>query len=1145
MRFLLAVWLLLLALTQPLQARPRPMRFERLSIEEGLSQSVVNCILQDSSGFLWFGTQSGLNRYDGYGFTVYRHDPEDPASLASDWILALLEDPGGDLWIGTEGGGLARWQRDSDSFLTYRHLPADPASVPGDWVVALARDPTGILWIGTRDSGLGAFDPRAGTFRRYRHDPAVPGSLASDHVLALLVDRAGDLWIGSTGGLDRFEPGSGTFVPHRHDPADPRSLSDDRVRVLLEDGRGALWAGTHRGLNRALEPRSGAFERFLHDPAAGGSLSHDWVRSLLEDADGRLWVGTDGGLDLWQEGSGVSESGLTKPGTFAGYRPDGGPHSLGSEQIVYLHQDKSGILWIAAAGAGLNKWNPSSWSFPHLRSDDPAASNNVLAISEDPGGGLWIGTFGGGLERLDRASGDRVRYAHDPRDARSLSDDRVTALLHDRHGSLWVGTVAGGLDRLDAASGSFEHHRHDPGRPESLAADAVTALHEDSGGRLWIGTLGGGLNLYTGAGSFQSFRHDPGDPTSLDSDRVFALAEDEAGRLWLATDGGGLNRFNPLTEAFLVLQHDPADAGSLSSNDLLAVHVDPQGQLWIGTKGRGLDRLESLDEATGRAVFQHYRRADGLPDENIWGIRSGASGALWLATNQGLSRFEPESGTFKNYDVSHGLQANEFNLGAHFSSPSGELFFGGVSGLNAFFPERIEGARHTPPVVLTSFTKVHQPARFERPLFDVSEIGLSHRDYAFSLEFAVLDFAAPGKNRYRYRLEGFEDNWIDNGHRRWVSFTNLDPGRYLLRVQGAGSAGVWNEQGPQIRIAIAPPPWKTWWAYALYALALAAAAGGMFAVYSQHQEAVRQRAVAGHERERVAERERLIEEQEGLVSERERLILERELLAEKHEEILAELARSNAKLGRKNAELERFNYTVTHDLKSPLVTIKGFLGMLQRDLGRDDRERVEHDIRRVNSAADKMQTLLEELLELSRVSDPRRLELRQVRLNDIVAEAFELIAGMTLQRGLEVEVDPELGVVMGDPVRLLQVFQNLLANAIRYMGDEPSPRVEVGERSGGIFFVRDNGAGIDPRFHHKIFELFERLEAGGEGSGVGLAVVKRIVELHGGRVWVESEGEGQGSTFCFTLGDGRREDEELLCPASVASEMGERGLKRA
>ncbi len=1115
-----------------LEARPRAMRFEQLSNEDGLSQSIVNCILQDRTGFLWLGTQNGLNRHDGYGFKVYRRDAEEPSSLGHDFIMALSEDPTGDLWIGTEGGGLARWRRATDSFQNHRHDPQDPHSLSGDRVVDLERDRTGVLWIATLDAGLNRLEEAAKdgsvSFRHYRHDPADPDSLAHDQLGAVYEDSLGQLWVGTWGGLDLLDARQSRFTHYRHDPQDPHSLADDRVRAIVEDDRGALWVGTLGGLHR-FDRQSGRFERFLHDPADPTSLSHDWVRALFEDAAGRLWIGTDGGLNLWQEES----------ASFAGYHPDpADPKSLGSDQVLALYQDRGGVLWISTIGTGVSKWNPGTWSFPHYWSDDDdGASNMVLAISEDSAGSLWVGTFGGGLDWIERGVGPepRTRYRHDPRDPDSLGDDRVTTLLHDREGALWVGTIGSGLNRLTAGSRSFERYRHDPSRPRSLSADAVTTLHQDGSGRLWVGTYGAGLNLHLGDGAFRRFSHDPDDPQSLSHDRPVSISEDSSGQLWVATDGGGLNRFLTVTEAFLRIEHDPADPHSLASNELSVVHVDAADRLWVGTKGHGLDRLERLELATGQAVFHNTSRAEGLPDDAVWGLQSDASGWLWIATDNGLSKLDPETGGIVTYTASHGLQSNEFNHGAHYRSPSGELFFGGVNGFNAFFPERIEANQHVPPVVLTGFTRLGQPVRFEQPVFDVSRVSLGYRDHSFTFEFAALDFTVPNENRYRYRLEGFHDNWIDNDTRRWVSFTNLDPGRYLLRVQGSNSDGVWNQQGAQIAIDVAPPPWRTWWANALYALGLAAAILGVSSFYRQRRRAERERELAERDRER-AERDRAIAERDRQrVAERERLIEERERMAERQEELLAELGRKNAQLGRKNAELERFNYTVTHDLKSPLVTIKGFLGMLQHDIGRDDSKRVEHDIGRITAAADKMQALLEELLDLSRVSDPRRLARKEVALNDLVGESLDLVEGLYAERGVEIEVDPRLPVVMADPVRLLQVYQNLLTNAVKHMGDQPSPRVEIGVRPGepsdrehsraaNIFFVRDNGSGVDPRYHHQIFELFERLDATRGGSGVGLAVVKRIIELHGGRVWVESKGEGHGSTFCFILGDVAPED---------------------
>ncbi|MEM7351964.1 MAG: two-component regulator propeller domain-containing protein [Acidobacteriota bacterium] len=1095
----------------------RPMRFEQLSIEDGLSQSVVNCIVQDSAGFLWLGTQDGLNRYDGYEFVVYRHDPRDETSLGHDWIMAIAEDSSGDLWIGTEGGGLSRWHRASDTFSRYRHDPDDPQSLSDDRIIDLNLDRAGTLWVGTLGAGLNRFDRATSTFERFRHDPADSSSLAHDRVGVIHEDRAGRLWVGTWGGLDLFDRERRVFRHHRHDPHDATSLTDDRVRTILEEQNGSLWIGTRAGLNRVMlatekaSPATGIalrFERHLADSRRSGRLSDDWVRALLQDQAGRLWVGTDGGLNLWHE---TEER-------FTSYHPRPVDRdSLHSDHIVQLYQDWSGILWIGTVGGGLHKWNPADWALEHYRSiSDDGASRSIFAVTEDPRGGLWLGTFGGGVERVDRGTGVRRRLTHDPADPSSLSDDRVTALLSDRQGGLWIGTVAGGLNHYDPVSDRFVHHRHDPTRGDSLAANGVTALHQDGEGRLWVGTYGGGLDRYEGEGSFRHFAYPPADSTCLGGNRVFGIAEDASGYLWLATDGGGLDRLDPTTGTLLHLHHDPDAADSLAGNEVISVHVDPSGQLWVGTKGRGLDRLLSLDETTGSARFANISLADGLPDGTISGLRSDLDGRLWLSTNRGLVRLDPASGELLSFDTDHGLQSNEFNLGAHYRNAEGELFFGGVNGLNVFRPEQLQLNRHRPSLVVTAVSKINQPSSLGKPAFALAELELAHTDYFFSVEMAALDFTAPQENRYRYRLEGFDEDWVDLGPRRRVTFTNLDAGHYTLRLQGANNDGLWNEDGTAIRISVAPPPWRSVWAYGLYILALVTA---LELLVRLHQRKI--------DRERaIAERER------GLATERQRLLTEREALIEE--------------LEAKNAELERFNYTVSHDLKSPLVTIKGFLELLRKDASVGDLERVRHDVRRITSAADRMRNLLDELLELSKVGrDIKPME--EVPLTAVAREALDLIGGPAQGR-VEVVLDPELPIVFGDRIRLRQLYQNLLANAVKYMGDQSTPRVEVGWRqetakqeasrperarpqalgaasistpAETVFFVRDNGVGIDDEHQEKVFGLFERLDPIGsnDGTGIGLALAKRIVEMHGGSIWVESQGAGRGSAFCFTLPD--------------------------
>ncbi len=1100
--------------------------FHRLSREQGLSQVTVTCLLQDRTGFLWVGTQDGLNRYDGYGFRVYKNDPTDPRSLPTNWIEVLAEDRDGNLWVGTQGGGLARWERATGTFVRVPLDPPDPSSPPSVRVRALAFDRRGDLWAGTFRSGAARI-AAGGEVERFRHDPSDPASLSDDRVRAIYEDRAGNLWIGTLAGLDLYDrasPGraTGSFRHLRHDPGDPRSLSDDRVTAILLDHRGALWVGTEQGLNRR-DP-GGGFVRFLHRPEDPASLSHDHVGALLEDRSRRLWVGTDGGLNL-----------LPGPGAgFVRYRHDpGDPRSLSSDRVLALHEDRGGVLWVGTQSAGLNRWNPNTWSFAHYRADPANAgglsSNSVFAFSEDAAGRLWIGTFGGGLNVLDRSSGDFRHFRHDPADPASLPGDRVAVLHHGRDGTLWVGTAASGLGRLDAlpdppAGGTFRTYRHDPEDPGSLSDYTVSALYEDRGGVLWVGTFRGGLNrLDRDSETFTHFRHHPDRPESLSDDSVTALAEDAEGRLWVGTFGGGLNRMRrPLVgrgveaqrpgASFRRLRHQEGHPQGLSNDTIYALHVDREGALWAGTQV-GLNRLQisppapqggsghparqlsppapegALEELGEEAVFRHYFERDGLASDVVYGILPDDGGGLWLSTNSGLSRLDPATGAIESYRASHGLQGDEFNWGAHYRSESGELFFGGHGGFNAFYPDRIASNAALPPVVMTSFTKLGQPLHFGRPVEDVGEIELGHRDDLFSVEFAALDFTAPEENRYRYRLEGLNDAWIDLGSRRRVTFTDLAPGRYVLRVQGANNDGVWNQEGAAVRIAVQPPWWQTWWFRGLGFLAVA---GALLALHRRTMGRAERRQRQLAEAERAAEREELI-----------------------------------ARLEAKNTELERFTYTVSHDLKAPLVTIKGFLGFLKRDAaavaaGRGTVERMENDIERINAAAAKMHVLLEDLLQLSRIGRQVQ-ELEEVPFAEVAREAVEIVGGQIDERRVEVHLAPDLPVVRGDRARLVEVVQNLLQNAVKYMGDQAAPRVEIGAASNGkvpALFVRDNGIGIEPRYHDKVFDLFHRLSADSEGTGVGLALVKRIVELHGGRVWVESEGEGRGSTFWFTLGEG-------------------------
>jgi len=792
-----------------------PMRFDRISLDDGLSQSNVFAILQDSDGLMWFGTENGLNRYDGYDFKIYKRQRGNPDALLNDYIFDVAEDASGRLWIATNGGGLALMDR-NEMFTSFRHDPSDAASVSSNSIRTLLVDVDGSLWLGTRGAGVDRFDPELGTAKNYSFGEVDDPSRNVNEVYALFRDGEGVLWVGTNDGLVALDPLTGEFTRYTHSPDDAGTLSGHKVRSVLEDSRGELWVGTYgSGLNR-FDRESGTFEHFRHDAAKPASLSGDRVSAIYEDRAGRLWIGTDAGLNLLKRQS----------GSFMHAKNDRqDPLSLGGDAITTIAEDRSGLLWVGTRNDGLSKWNPRSWALGYETARDLSASGesqpNVTSFVEDPAGTLWIGTFGDGLHAVDRANGSITAYRHDPENADSISDNRVMSLMQDRAGQIWVGTMRGGLNRLDPATGETTVFRHDPEDPASIAANGIMAIFEDSAGNVWAGTYGGGANRFDRAtGTFTRFLPSDDDPVSISSARVRAFAEDPGGMIWMATDAGGLNLFDPATGEFHHFRHDPFDPATIADDTIYSLDVDAEGTLWVGTQGGGLDRVVGSVSDPDAIRFENVSQADGLTNDVIYGLEVDQTGTVWVSTAYGISRYNPATGKIRNMHRKDGLQSEEFHSGAHYQSQSGELFFGGPNGYNAFRPDAVTAADVVPLVMLTGVFSGNDPIKADKPIDETEGLELSHNQDTISFEFAALDYAAPARNQYRYKLEGFDEEWIDLGNRRRVTYTDLDDGAYLLRVQAANADGVWNTAGLSIPVRVAPAPWDTWWAWLGYVAAV-------------------------------------------------------------------------------------------------------------------------------------------------------------------------------------------------------------------------------------------------------------------------------------------------------------------------------------
>ena len=768
-------------------------RFEHLTSADGLPHNVVFTLARDATGFLWMGTQGGPTRYDGIEFVPWRHRPEDPDSLALDDVSLIVPDGEDSLWFATWGRGLDRFDLESERFEHHPARPGDPGALQDGRVQALLLTENHV-WAGTFEGGLSRLDRRGGGLTTLRHDPDDPGSLPNDRIWSLVQDPEGGLWVGTQTGLCRLRDGSAERLRCERQPFDRGEGRTSEIRALELDRHGALWVGTGAGVFRRPTPEA-PFEPFL-PPAMG--LAETVVNSLFEDQSGDLWIGTNGGgLLRCPDRTGTCERFL--------HRADD-PTSLGYDDIRALLEDDDGTLWIATRGGGVDRLalHPSPFLGLRRQPVGPLPSGYVWSFAQDPAGQIWIGTGQG----LVRAEAERfVSYsAFEPPAGHpdgALPDGHVSDLLFDRDGMLWVATFDGGLARFLDDDRGFYTYRHVPGDPHSLPSDHLHRLYQSSDGTLWIGSRHGLARYRPSSDDFEVFYNRPtagpdGEPPR--DDVIRELLEDPEDFLWVGTDGGGLSRFHPSEGS---LEHVTAPLGTVGER-IHALHLDGQNNLWVATD-LGLARRLTEDR------FEVWNDRHGLPSPHILSIQEDSQGFLWLGTDRGLARWDPRQETATTFRMSDGLPGNELNPRAAFRDRDGRMFFGGIDGLTVFDPLQIRDLPNTAPVVLTGFYRFNRPAELGRPPSKIEKITLPPTDDFISFTFAHLDLDAPRANRYRYRLEGFDRDWIDAGARRRADYTNLDSGDYVFRVEAANSHGVWSERSLSVALRITPPYWQTWW----------------------------------------------------------------------------------------------------------------------------------------------------------------------------------------------------------------------------------------------------------------------------------------------------------------------------------------------
>ena len=776
------------------QNEHQPVKFEAFTTTEGLSNDRVHAVLQDRTGFLWIGTEAGLNRYDGYNFQVFL--PQNSNGLSAGWITALAEDDDGNIWIGTENGGLNRYDPETGHFTHFKHNPAVPQSLAADRVTAIFIASDNTLWIGT-SQGLDRFDPWAENFEHHQHNPDNPNSLPANHINALTADQTGNLWVGTTNGLSKIDPEKGVIATYQHDPNISGTPASNAINALFIDKFKTLWIGTDAGLDR-LELGTQSFTHFgfnIHNPIG---ISHPVINTIFEDSQGVLWVGTHYGLNQFDRQTTTFQQHLPQALEF---------ESISHSKIAVTYEDREGLLWIGTVGGGLNKLDRGRTKFTHFWHEQFDANslshNNVNQITGDQFGNLWIATGGGGRNYYNPHSPAFEIYRNEQFNTHSLSSDEVHAVFIGSDQKIWVGTEVG-MDRLHPQSRQFQRYRHNPYNPETLGGIPVYWITADQNGILWIGHGRGFDQFNPKTEEFTHFFPSLANPNSLSGPDVVTMQTDTTGIMWIGTLLHGLNRFDPETQTFEHYRHDPVDPTSISSDMVLSLYTEPSGVVWVGTSN-GLNRfdpnLETFELAFGKEIA-----AGNL----IYGIVPDETGNLWLSTNNGVLRYDPAEGDCTLFDERDGLQGKAFNLNAHGRTISGKIMFGGTNGFNLFDPKSIRVNPIPPQIVFTQIS-VGSEDHFASGNRNPIEINLRWPNNHFEFEFSALSFAEPEENQYAYKLHGFDDDWNQIGTRRFGQYTNLPGGTYQLQIIGSNNEGVWNEEGATLKVVVIPPLWETNW----------------------------------------------------------------------------------------------------------------------------------------------------------------------------------------------------------------------------------------------------------------------------------------------------------------------------------------------
>lgn len=1073
------------------------IRFEHITKSDGLSQGSVYDVYQDHQGFLWFATQDGLNKYDGYQFKIYRNDSNDSSSISNNWITKITEDKDDNLWISTWGGGLNLLDKSRKKFIHFKKESNENFSLSSNNIQSIILSRDNKIWISTWSGGINILVPKTKEIKYLTHQEKNNNSISENDTYALLEDTDGNIWIGTfKSGLDKLNPKTGEIQHFSYNSKNKNSLSHNYVVTLCEDKNGDIWIGTYGGgLNRWDKKENKIYRYDLPSNLELKQLSQ-FITKVFIDSKNNLWITTDG--------AGIYFSPNRKD-FYHYYNNPFNSQSLSDNRVWSIFEDRTNIIWIGTFSSGINKYNPQNKRFK-LVQKNPTDNNSLIqnfvkSIYVDKDNKVWIGTYGG-ISVWDREKNIFKNFSNSPYCKNCLSNNRIRSITEDKNGFIWIGTWGGGAIKYDKRSNKFTIFTNDSSNSKSIGDNFVRMIYEDKKGVLWFATERGISKYDKKTNSFFTYKPAPNNPKGLKDNHIIVIFEDSFNNFWLGTEQG-LVFFDREKEEFTHYINNPKDSKSISSNRVISINEDSEHNLFIGTYGGGINKFNYIDKS-----FIAFREKDGLPNDVIYGILVDEQNNLWLSTNKGLSKFYQKENRFENYYIADGLQDNEFNGGAYFKNKEGEMFFGGPNGLNIFDPKDIKTNTNIPPILITNFKVYGEEYNLPEDISVTKEIKLGYKQNYISFEFSALEFSNPNDNEYKYKLEGLEKNWNYSRNRRFANYTNLPPGEYLFRVIGSNNDQVWNTTGASLKIIITPPFYSTF----PFKVFLVIVVIGFVILIIQL---------------RVKNIEAQNKKLENLVEKRTQELKENQIQLEKINEeqkkLLAELSKSEIELKELNANKDKIFSIISHDLKSPFNAIIGYTNILNEEMDNLSLEEKKEMVEFINVSAKQYFSLLNNLLHWANFKkDNFELEKEKINLKNIIEENIKLLLpnangkNICIENNIPAEFDG-----YGDKNILSSVIQNLISNAIKFTNENGIIKINAREDSSFIIVnVEDNGIGISEDNLQKLFRddlIFSTRGTKSEkGTGLGLLLVKELVEKNGGTIWVESQ-INVGTKFSFSI----------------------------